>query len=114
MGRYYTTTTGQEGKFGFGCQNSDAPEKFGAQESTNVILYVTDKDDFNVEYLSELLDYFKIDIDINKEYDIDDIEDELYKDAIDKDCEKISDLILGLIIYSDIKEQGYCDMEAGL
>ena len=114
MGRYYMTTTGQQGKFGFACQDSSAPEKFGAQESTNVIRYVTDKADFNIKYLNELLDYFKINIDVNKEYNIDDIEDKLYKDTTDKDCENKSDLVLGLIIYSDIKEQGYCDMEAEL
>lgn len=49
MGRYYTTNTGREGKFGFACQSSGDPgDYFGMREQEpNYITYEVDHDDYD-------------------------------------------------------------------
>ena len=63
MGRYYTTDSGREGKFCFGMQSSDAPERFGMYENQSIIHYTAMDYDFNYDYLNELCKEFSVDKD---------------------------------------------------
>ena len=112
MSRYYVTGTGREGSFCTAIQGSDAPEKFGMYENTNVIHYIVNHEDFNYDYLNELCEEFGINKDNDESKNkkiLDDIDTENFTE---EKRERLCDLYLGLKIYSDIKENSYCELDA--
>lgn len=143
MGRYYNTSTGREGKFGFACQNSTDPQDYFGMVETH-ITYMADEGD--KERIKKKLDLIYDKAGIPEEervYQLDGSVDEYqafhndYHKYFFEQCEAgeghfagdngtterekfdqahlaQSRLWLGLNILSDINEEGYCDLEAEL
>lgn len=144
MGRYYNTTTGRGGKFGFGCQSSTDPKDFFGMVETH-ITYVAGEEEDN-ESIKKKLDeiYDKAGVpEKERVYQLDGSQDEYeafhndYHKYFFEACEpgegnfagedgttereKFKDahlyqsrLWLGLVILSDINEEGYCELDAEL
>lgn len=138
MGRYYTTATGREGKFGVACQSSTDPaDYFGMAESR--ITYVAGEGDAKhiKQKLNEIYDKARVP-EQERTYQLSDEYKQFY-DSYHKyffeTCEKghfagengtteretfpnahlaMSRLWLGLVVLTDINEDGYCELEAEL
>lgn len=143
MGRYYNTTTGRSGKFGFGCQSSTDPEEFFGMVET-CITYVADEGD--VEDIKAKLNQIYDQAGVpqkERTYVLDGSKDEYedfykrYHKYFFERCQEgegsfagengiterevfknahlaMSRLWLGLIILSDIKDEGECELDAEL
>jgi hypothetical protein len=116
MGRYYSGDI--EGKFWFGIQSSTAPERFGCQQRTDIILYSIDEsqiDEIETELNNikeklgnkiQILDQF---FEENCYYSDNQIE------AIgisQNELAEYADYGLGIKILNCVKENGYCEFEA--
>lgn len=144
MGRYYNTNTGREGKFGFGCQSSTDPKDyFGMYEGGRVIYQIGDEDAGKIERkIEKIYDMAKVPDEERiyklcgggetKEYD--DFHNRYHKyffepranggfagnnnttegEIFDNAYLWSSRLWLGLVILTDLKEEGYCELEAEL
>jgi len=105
MGRYYNTDTGGSGKFCFALQSSNTPELFGMREDTGSIRYYIDESDFNIELLKELAKKLNVTTeDALKDKDI-------IFDSSGSELDKCN-FLLGLTIYEDVLDDGYCKLEA--
>lgn len=143
MGRYYNTNTGRGGKFGFGCQSSTDPQDYFGMSEGSTITYKAYDDDMDEikNKLDEIYDkakvpqeerIYKLEGGISKEYD--NYHKRYHKyffeprenggfagDNGTTEGEKFNEaylwssrLWLGLIILTDLKEDGYCELEAEL
>ena len=145
MGRYFTTTTGREGKFAFAVQSSTDPEEMGMHENTGYNYYWAGEDEY--ETIKKKLDeqYDLLGFKGKRLYELPDDYDEwehknLYPLAFEEmpDAEvpegadrywcdkggytavsKGEGLVLAkariylcLVILTDIKETGFCEMQA--
>ena len=143
MGRYYNTATGRSGKFGFGCQSSTDPKEYFGMAETHVTYTAGEEDIDNIKkQINKIYDDAKVP-QKERVYELDKSDDE-YKDFHNRyhkyffetceageghfagengttEREKFdnahlaqSRLWLGLTILSDIKEDGYCELDAEL
>lgn len=141
MGRYWNTCTGRGGKFGFGCQSSEDPEQFFGMTST-CITYISDDGNKIKQKIDKIYDkanvpkeerIYKLEGGNNdKEYE--DFYNRYHKyffeprenggfrgdtgvsegEVFNEAHLYSSRLWLGLSILTDIKEDGYCNLEAEL
>lgn len=143
MGRYYYTSTGREGKFGFACQNSTDPREYFDMVETR-ITYMADKEDS--EAIKNKVDKIYDKAGVPQEermYQLDGSQNEYEsfhnayhkyffeackagegnfagdngtteREVFDKAHLAQSRLWLGLTILSDIKDEGYCELDAEL
>lgn len=142
MGRYYYTSTGREGKFGFACQSSTDPQEYFGMVETH-ITYTADVEDS--EAIKNKIDKIYDEAGVpqeEREYQLDGGQDEYesFHNAYHKyffeackagegnfagrdgtEREKFdnahlaqSRLWLGLTILSDINAEGYCELDAEL
>ena len=143
IGRYYNTNTGRSGKFGFGCQSSTDPQDYFGMSEGSRIIYMADEDDTDKikSKLDKIYDrahvpqdkrIYKLEGGSTKEYD--DFHNRYHDyffeprehggfagDNGTTEGEKFDEaylwssrLWLGLVILSDLKEDGYCELEAEL
>lgn len=142
MGRYYNTNTGRGGKFGFGCQSSTDPQDFFDMAETHITYTAGEEDNEQIKAKLDTI-YDKAGVpEEERTYQLDGSEDE-YKSFHDNyhkyffepdktgkggfagdngvEKERFTDahlcqarLWLGLIILSDINEEGYCELDAEL
>ena len=142
MGRYYDTNTGRGGKFGFGCQSSTDPQDFFDMAETHITYTADEGDKEQIKAKLDTI-YDKAGVPVeDRMYQLDGSDDE-YKDFHDTlhkyffepdktgkggfagengvERERFTDahlcqarLWLGLIILSDINEEGYCELDAEL
>ncbi len=135
MGRYYYGDI--EGKFWFGLQSSDAPERFGCEacEPSTVTYYTEDKKfvEDEIEFIKENLGkykepmelFFKNNDSFNEEEVLDFLVDYFYKDKSEeekiKEKDKINiiyllreyaDLQLGQKILDCLEKNNCCEFEA--
>lgn len=154
MGRYYNTSGGREGKFGFGCQPSTDPgDYFGMSEEdpTSVTYYADAKDRVHIKLQLDRA-YDKLGVEKEKreyyepnenydewinnmhdflnKYAFEDIKDEDWDgkatryasekpgytsvERIDNAFLWVCRVFLGIKILSDIKDDGYCSLDAEL
>lgn len=141
MGRYWNTSTGREGKFGFGCQSSEDPEQFFGMTPTGITYGGADE-----EVVKKKVDEIYDKANVPKKERIYKLKggnnDDEYEDVYQKyhkyffeprenggfaGAKGITEgevfdeahlysarLWLGLSILTDIKEDGYCNLEAEL
>lgn len=140
MGRYWNTATGREGKFGFACQSStDAEDFFGmvasriTYESGNTQLIANklrkiyekagipkeeriyrlcnggSKAEYEDVYNRYHKYFYKKDKD-GRYWNGEETESEVFEEASLYSAR----LWLGLVILTDIKEDGYCELDAEL
>lgn len=143
MGRYYDTNTGRGGKFGFGCQSSTDPQDFFDMVETHITYTAGEEDNDSIKAKLDTI-YDKAGVpEKERMYQLDGSDDE-YKEFHDNyhkyffekcqqgegnfagenggyERERFTDahlcqarLWLGLIILSDINEEGYCELDAEL
>lgn len=143
MGRYYNTGTGRSGKFGFGCQSSTDPKEYFDMVETHITYVAGEEDVENIKAkLDKIYDTAGVPKE-ERIYNLDGSEDE-YRDFHNRfhkyffevceagegnfagendttEREVFKDahlgqarLWLGLIVLSDIKDEGYCDLDAEL
>ena len=144
MGRYYSTNTGRGGKFGFACQSSTDPKDFfdmEEQEPVEITYYAEESAPIKKK-LDTLYDKAKIPTEeriyqLNKSNDeYEDFHNRYHKyffetcavgegnfagrnNTTEREVFKDAHLTqarlwLGLVIISDIKEEGYCSLDAEL
>ncbi len=105
MDRYYYTDTGSSGKFCSALQSSNTPELFGMNEDIVTIRYYVDESDFNLELLKELAKKLNVTIE-------DALNDRnIVYDSSGSELDKCN-FLLGLTIYEDVSQEGYCNLEA--
>lgn len=143
MGRYYNTNTGRGGKFGLGCQESTDPKDYFGLVETH-ITYIADEEDSEAikKKLNTIYDEAKVPQE-ERIYELDGSDDEYedYRNRFHKyffetckageggfagnngttEQEVFTDahlaqsrLRLGLTILTDIKDEGYCELDAEL
>jgi hypothetical protein len=139
MGRYWNTNTGRGGKFGFGCQPSEDPQNYFEMTPTSVVYggayenivkqkvdEIYDKagvpkeervyqlDGSDNEYDSFHNDYHKYFFETCEPNEGNFAGDNgtTEKERFDKAHLCQSRLWLGLVILSDINDDGYCSIEA--
>lgn len=142
MGRYYNTNTGRSGKFGFGCQSSTDPQSFFDMVETHITYTADESDNEQIKAKLDTI-YDKAGVPKkDRMYQLDGSEDEYkeFHNTLHKyffepcdpsegnfagdngtERERFADahlcqarLWLGLIILSDINEEGYCELDAEL
>ena len=126
MGRYYDTTSGRGGKFGFAVQDSDDPEYMGMLPENCRYYFATEEEADNIK---EIVDgqYDKLNVPDNKriyymeqettqDSPVRKLLNGLWKDSgEDKDkLLAVCRIELGLVILSDIKDNGQCSLRAEL
>ena len=143
MGRYYNTSTGRGGKFGFGCQSSADPQEYFGMVETHITYTAGKEDSKNIK---KRVDKIYDEAGVPKEervYQLDGSQDEYksfhndYHKYFFEPCkagegnfagdngtterEKFDNahlaqarLWLGLTILSDINDDGYCELDAEL
>jgi hypothetical protein len=159
MGRYYSTETGRDGKFGFGSQPSTDPGDFFEMEEQepNEITYMLDKDNYDMvkEKVDGLYDKLKVPAEeriyyLKKEREKEDklgdlLEKYAYKKVNNAEVKRYnkidgfehktyyneeknktfidvfegaglccSRVRLGLVILSDLQDDGFCELRAEL
>ena len=127
MGRYYSGDI--NGKFMFGVQPSNAPERFGCRDdNATTIHYSIDKDDIDIckneldNIKNNVKELFDIDIDeIHKKYYEEKDQFELSKYMNDKAKKlkdtfysEFADYLLGMKIYNCLLENGECVFDADI
>lgn len=139
MGRYWNTATGREGKFGFGCQSSTDPEDYFKMTPVSITYGGADENEVK-QKVDELYDKANVP-EAERIYNLkggaNDDEYEDYRDRYHKyffeprenggfagdggvsEGEAFPEaylcsarLWLGLVILTDIVEDGYCEIDA--
>ena len=142
IGRYYNTNTGRGGKFGFGCQSSTDPQDFFDMAEIHITYTAGEEDNDSIKAKLDTI-YDKAGVpEKERMYQLDGSEDEYksFHDSFHKyffepdktgkggfagdngvEKKRFTDahlcqarLWLGLIILSDINEEGYCELDAEL
>lgn len=141
MGRYWNTATGRDGKFGFGCQSSTDPEDYFGMTPVSITYGGADEDKIK-QKVDEIYDKANVPKEeriyklkggaSNKEYE--EVYEKYHKyffeprehggfagnngitegEVFNEAHLYSARLWLGLSILTDIKEDGYCNLEAEL
>ena len=137
MGRYWNTNTGRGGKFGFGCQSSTDPEDYFGMTPMSVVYGGADEDEVKKK-VDKIYDKANVPK-TERVYDLHKCADE-YEEFYNRYHKYFFEpregggfagengitegevfpeahlcsarLWLGLVILSDIKEDGYCEIDA--
>lgn len=141
MGRYYNTATGREGKFGFGCQSSEDPEQFFDMTPTGITYGGADEEVVKKK-VDEIYDMANVPKKEriyklkggNNDDEYEDVYQKYHKyffeprenggfagakgitegEVFDEAHLYSARLWLGLIILTDLAEDGYCSIDAEL